>query len=194
MSTTTMPRIIREDGIASDWCGRHIRFPESESESESESEFPDGDELDATAYNQFNLSDQDYENAVNETFDASYSYQCGYQEGIERGRQEGESDSETESDIDKFRFVIETLNMSNIPKSHRDTIEDILFGFLARGNRYRNEYTELSQRALARRRYVAPTVNDPLVPVMENGEKKWYRRSECCGSYSWGGEELWVRS
>jgi chromosome segregation ATPase len=45
-----------------------------------------------------------------------------------------------------------------------------------------------------RRRYVAPTVDDPLVPVMENGEKKWYRRSECCGSYSWGGEELWVRN
>lgn len=138
MSTTTMPRIIREDGIASDWCGSHIRFPESESESESEpefreSEFPDGDELDAAA---FNLSDQDYENAVNETFDASYSYQCGYAEGIERGRQEAESYSESESDIDKFRFVIETLNMSNIPKSHRDAIEDILFGFLARGNQY----------------------------------------------------------
>ena len=45
-----------------------------------------------------------------------------------------------------------------------------------------------------RRRYVAPTVSDPLVPVMENGEKKWYRLSECCGSYSWGGEELWVRN
>ena len=45
-----------------------------------------------------------------------------------------------------------------------------------------------------RRRYVAPTVDDPLVPVMKNGEKKWYRRSECCGSYSWDGEELWVRN
>jgi glycosylphosphatidylinositol transamidase (GPIT) subunit GPI8 len=45
-----------------------------------------------------------------------------------------------------------------------------------------------------RRRYVAPTVDDPLVPVMENGEKKWYRRSECCGSHSWSGEELWVRN
>ena len=45
-----------------------------------------------------------------------------------------------------------------------------------------------------RRRYVAPTVDDPFVPVMENGEKKWYRRSKCCGSYSWGGEELWVRN
>ena len=47
-----------------------------------------------------------------------------------------------------------------------------------------------------RRRYVAPErrVDDPLVPVMENGEKKWYRRSECCGSHTWSGEELWVRN
>ena len=45
-----------------------------------------------------------------------------------------------------------------------------------------------------RRRYVAPTVDDPFVPVMENGIKKWYRRSKCCGSHTWTGEELWVRN
>ena len=127
MSTTTMSRIIRQDGIASDWCGSHIRFPESESEfpeSESESDsksefresgFPDDDELDAEE-------------------DESYS--------------ELDSDiNQFDSDINQFRFVIETLNMSNIPKSHRDTIEDILFSFYSRGNRYCNEYTELSHRA-----------------------------------------------
>ena len=41
-----------------------------------------------------------------------------------------------------------------------------------------------------RRRYVAPTVDDPLVPVMENGEKKWYRRSECELE---GSLNLWVK-
>ena len=49
------------------------------------------EELDDASY-QFNLSDQDYENAVNESLDASYSYQCGYSEGIERGRREAEEE------------------------------------------------------------------------------------------------------
>ncbi len=42
----------------------------------------------------------------------------------------------------------------------------------------------------SRCRYVAPTVDDPLVPVMENGEKKWYRRSECDLE---GSLNLWVK-
>ena len=53
----------------------------------------DDDELDPTdPHYQFNLSDQDYENAVNESFAASSSYQHGYAEGIEVGRRESEEE------------------------------------------------------------------------------------------------------
>ena len=53
----------------------------------------DDDELDPTdPHYQFNLSDQDYENAVNESFAASSSYQHGYAEGIEVGRRETEEE------------------------------------------------------------------------------------------------------
>lgn len=45
------------------------------------------EEVDAVSY-QFNLSDQDYENAVNESFDASYLWQCVYAEGFEKGKRE----------------------------------------------------------------------------------------------------------
>ena len=53
----------------------------------------DGDELDpADPHYQFNLSDQDYENAVNESFAASHLHQRGYAEGIEDGRREAEEE------------------------------------------------------------------------------------------------------
>ena len=53
----------------------------------------DGDELDPTdPHYQFNLSDQDYENAVNESIAASEIHQRGYAEGIEDGRREAEEE------------------------------------------------------------------------------------------------------
>ena len=52
----------------------------------------DGDELDAADHYQFNLSDQDYENAVNESIAASQHHQRGYAEGIEDGRREAEEE------------------------------------------------------------------------------------------------------
>ena len=53
----------------------------------------DGDELDpADPHYQFNLSDQDYENAVNESIAASQHHQRGYAEGIEDGRRESEEE------------------------------------------------------------------------------------------------------
>ena len=52
----------------------------------------DGDELDEESYYQFNLSDQDYENAVNESIAASQHHQRGYAEGIEVGRREAEEE------------------------------------------------------------------------------------------------------
>ena len=51
----------------------------------------DGDELDAAAYHQTENSSE-YEDAVRDSFDASYSYQQGYAEGIEAGRQEAEEE------------------------------------------------------------------------------------------------------
>jgi flagellar biosynthesis/type III secretory pathway protein FliH len=53
----------------------------------------DGDELDpADPHYQFNLSDQDYENAVNGSFAAAHLHQRGYAEGIEDGRREAEEE------------------------------------------------------------------------------------------------------
>ena len=53
----------------------------------------DDDELDPTdPHYQFNLSDQDYENAVNESIAASEIHQRGYAEGIEDGRREAEEE------------------------------------------------------------------------------------------------------
>ena len=52
-----------------------------------------GDELDPTdPHYQFNLSDQDYENAVNQSFAAAHLHQRGYAEGIEDGRREAEEE------------------------------------------------------------------------------------------------------
>ena len=70
---------------------RNGSCPLCRSELTEDNRVEEVEDLDAASY-QFNLSDKDYENAVNESLDASYSYQCGYSEGIERGRREAEEE------------------------------------------------------------------------------------------------------
>ena len=106
--------------------------------------------------------------------------------------------TEKEKETEKHKQTIESLRGQIREKKIRERIKLSEIMMIEKDEIESEEDSEEEdseeEEGEPRRRYVAPTVDDPLVPVMENGEKKWYRRSECCGSYSWGGEELWVRN
>jgi len=108
--------------------------------------------------------------------------------------------TEKEKETEKHKQTIESLRGQMREKKIREKLSEIMMTEKdemeseEEGSEEEDSEEEEDVEEEPRRRYVAPTVDDPFVPVMENGIKKWYRRSKCCGSYSWGGEELWVRN